>query len=91
MTRWSVGVEAEGDREITQDEILALAYAVATSGGIASGIGTPRYGARLVVVADTRESAEAKARTEFTAAARTANLPPWPITRLETTNEHEDT
>jgi hypothetical protein len=90
MTRWSVGVEAEGNREMTHDEILALADAVATSGGIATGIGTPRYGAQLLVVADSRESAMTKARTEFTAAARTANLPEWEIVRVEATSEDED-
>ena len=61
MTRWSVGVEAEGDRDMTHDEILSLADAVATAGGIATGIGTPRYGAQLVVVADSRDEAIAKA------------------------------
>jgi hypothetical protein len=88
--RWSVGLEAEGDRELTHDEILALADAVAGSGGIATGIGTPRYGAQLVVVASSREAAVAKATAEFTTAASTANLPPWPVTRVEAVNEHED-
>ncbi|MPZ82473.1 MAG: hypothetical protein GEV28_19560 [Actinophytocola sp.] len=90
MTRWSVGLEAEGDRVLTHDEILELADAVAGSGGIATGIGTPRYGARLVVEADTRDEAVDKAKAEFEAAARKADLPEWPITRVETTNEHDD-
>ena len=51
--RWSVGVEAEGDRVLTREEIVELADAVAASGGIASGIGTSRYGAQLVVEAAT--------------------------------------
>jgi hypothetical protein len=88
--RWSVGLEAEGDRDLTHDEILALADAVAGSGGIATGIGTPRYGAQLVVVAETRDAAVEKATAEFTAAARTASLPPWPITRVEAGTESDD-
>jgi hypothetical protein len=90
MTRWSVGVEAEGDRDMTHDEILSLADAVAGAGGIATGIGTPRYGAQLVVVADSREAAIAKARKEFESAAREADLPGWPVTRTEAISEDED-
>ena len=40
--RWSVGLEAEGDRVLTHAEIVELADAVAPSSGIASGIGTTR-------------------------------------------------
>jgi hypothetical protein len=90
MTRWSVGIEAEGDRDLTHDEILSLADAVAGSGGIASGIGTPRYGAQLVVEAGSRETAIEKARLEFAVAAHTAGLPPWPVVRVEATSEHDD-
>ena len=90
MSRWSVGLEAEGDRELTHDEILELADAVAPSGGIATGIGTPRYGAQLVVEADSRDEAVEKARTEFTAAARTAGLPEYPIVRVEAVSEDDD-
>ncbi|HWO68932.1 MAG TPA: hypothetical protein VNO31_53770 [Umezawaea sp.] len=89
-SRWSVGIEAEGDRVLTHDEILDLADAVAPSGGIASGIGTTRYGARLLVVADTREEAVERATAEFTAAARTANLPDYPISRVEAVSEEDD-
>lgn len=90
MIRWSVGLEAEGDRDMSHDEILALADAVAPSGGIATGIGTPRYGAQLLVLADSREEAVSKACTEFASAVRTAKLPEWPITRVEAMNESED-
>ncbi len=90
MIRWSVGLEAEGDREMTHDEILALADAVATSGGIATGIGTNRYGAQLIVLAATREEAVARATEEFTTAARKADLPAYPIVRTEATSEHDD-
>jgi len=88
--RWSVGLAAEGDRELTHDEILELADAVAGSGGIASGIGTPRYGARLLVEADSRDEAVELATARFRAAARTANLPEWPLVLAEATSEDED-
>jgi predicted RNA methylase len=90
MTRWSVGLEAEGDREMSHDEILALADAVAGDGGIASGIGTSRYGAQLVVVADSRDEAVEAARASFTAAARSAKLPEWPVVRVAATSEEDD-
>ncbi|HEY7595459.1 MAG TPA: hypothetical protein VH969_20070 [Actinophytocola sp.] len=90
MIRWSVGLEAEGDRDMSHDEILALADAVAGSGGIATGIGTPRYGAQLVVEASSREEAVSKARAEFESAVRSAELPKWPVTRVEVVNEEEE-
>jgi hypothetical protein len=90
MARWSVGLEAEGDRVMTHDEILALADAVASSGGIASGIGTTRYGAQLVVVASSRDDAVSKARESFAAAARSANLPEWPVVRVEAASEEDE-
>ena len=55
--RWSVGIEAEGDRVFTREEIVELADAVAASSGVAAGIGTNRYGAQLLVTADSREDA----------------------------------
>ena len=88
--RWSVGIEAEGDRVFTREEVVELADAVAASGGIATGIGTHRYGARLLVVADSREDAVAAARALFTAAARTAGLPAAPIVRTEAISEAEE-
>src|SRR5882757_4585999 len=66
--RWSVGIEAEGDRVLTREEVVELADAVAASGGIASGIGTSRYGARLIVEAADREAAIEKGTGEFTRA-----------------------
>ncbi|MGQ0574182.1 MAG: hypothetical protein ACT4RN_08250 [Pseudonocardia sp.] len=88
--RWSVGIEAEGDRPMRLEEIVELADAVATSGGIASGIGTPRYGAQLVVEADTREQALAAGRIAFADAVRRAGLPEHPIVREAATSEAED-
>ena len=55
--RWSVGIEAEGDRVFTREEVVELADAVAVHSGVASGSGTHRYGARLLVVADVRDDA----------------------------------
>lgn len=89
-TRWSVGIEAEGDRVFERAEIVELADAVAALGGIATGIGTNRYGARILVDADTREAAIEKATAEFTAAAAKAELPPVPIVRREATSEDEE-
>jgi hypothetical protein len=88
--RWSVGIEAEGDRVFTREEVVELADAVAASSGIASGVGTNRYGARLIVVADGREDAIAAASEIFLAAARTAGLPAAPIVRAEAISEAEE-
>jgi hypothetical protein len=88
--RWSVGIEAEGDRVLTREEVVELADAVAVSGGIASGIGTSRYGAQLIVVAASREAAIEKATEEFTAAAARAGLPAAPVMRTEAISEDED-
>lgn len=90
MTRWSVAVEAEGDRVMELDEIVELADAVAPAGGIASGIGTNRYGAQLVVEAETREEALTRGRAEFDAAARKAGLPVFDVVRAEAVSEAED-
>ena len=87
---WSVGVEAEGERILSREEVVELADAVAASNGIATGIGTNRYGAQLVVEADSREDAIAKATQIFLAAAATAGLPPGPVVRTEAMSEAED-
>jgi hypothetical protein len=88
--RWSVGIEAEGDRVFTREEIVELADAVADSSGIATGIGTTSYGARLMVVADSRDDAIAAATGLFLAAAKQAGLPEAPITRTEAVSEAEE-
>jgi hypothetical protein len=88
--RWSVGVETEGDRVITHDEVVELADAVAPASGIATGIGTNRYGARLIVLADTREEAIAVGTDAFRAAAARAGLPAFPIVRTEVASEIDD-
>ena len=58
--RWSVGIEAEADQVLTREQVVELADAVAASGGVASGIGTSRYGARLIVQADSHDQAVAR-------------------------------
>jgi hypothetical protein len=88
--RWSVGLEAEGDRVLSREEVVELADAVAACNGIATGIGTTRYGARLVVDAVTREEAIAKATEVFVAAAAAAGLPAAPVVRSEAISEDED-
>lgn len=88
--RWSVGIEAEGDRVLTREEVVELADAIAASGGIATGIGTNRYGAQLIVEAGRREEAVEKATEEFLQAARKAGLPAALVVRTEAISEDED-
>ena len=88
--RWSVGIEAEAGRVLTREQVVELADAVAASGGVASGIGTSRYGARLIVQADSREDAVTKATEEFTRAVAKAGLPPGPVVRTEAVSEDEE-
>ena len=88
--RWSVGVEAKGDRVLSREEVVDLADAVAPSQGVATGIGTSRYGARLIVDAASREEAIEKATEEFLRAARKAGLPGAPVVRTEAVSEDED-
>jgi hypothetical protein len=85
-----VTLRAEGDRVMTREEIVELADAVASHNGIASGIGTPRYGARLSVEADSREVAVRQAAAEFVRAAARAGLPPWSIADIEVIGEDDD-
>ena len=87
--RWSVGIEAEGDRVLSREEVVELADAVAASGGIASGIGSKRYGATLMVQAGSRDEAVGKATEEFTRAVAQAGLPTSPIVRVQAVGEHE--
>jgi hypothetical protein len=88
--QWSVGIEAAGERVLSREEIVELADAVAHSNGIATGIGTNRYGAQLVVEADTREDAIEKATQAFLEAAAAAGLPAAPVVRTEAISEAED-
>ena len=87
--RWSVGIEAEAGRVLSREEVVELADAVAGSGGVASGIGSSRYGVTLVVQAGDRDEATGKATEEFGRAVAQAGLPPAPIVRVEAVGEHE--
>jgi hypothetical protein len=88
--RWSVGIEAEGERILTREEVVELADAVAGCNGIASGIGSSRYGAQLVVEADSRDEAIGTATEAFLAAAAAAGLPPAPVVRTEAISQAEE-
>ena len=88
--RWSVGVEVEGDEVLTREQVVDLADAVAPADGIATGIGTARYGVQLTVEAASREEAVEKATEEFWRAVRKARLRPGPVVRTEAVSEDED-
>jgi hypothetical protein len=90
VTRWSVGIEAEGDQVLSREQVVELADAVAASSGIATGIGSQRYGAQLVVDAASREEAIAKGKEEFARAVATAGLPAGPVVRAEAISEDEE-
>jgi hypothetical protein len=87
--QWSVGMEATGDKVMKREQIVELADRVAEHGGIASGIGDTCYGAKILVEAPTREEAVEKATETFREAAESADLPLWPVTRIEAANEYE--
>jgi hypothetical protein len=88
--QWSVGIEVTGDEVMTPDRICDLADAVASASGIASGIGRPCYGVTVLVEAADRDEAVAKATEILRSAARTADLPEWPISRVEAVSESEE-
>jgi len=88
--KWSVSIVAEGDREVSREEIVELADAVAEFGGIASGIGAEHYGAQLLIEADDRETAIKGATAVFVRAAETAGLPPWPVTEASALSEDDE-
>jgi len=88
--RWSVSVRAEGDREVTLDEVVELADAVAAMEGVATGIGTHGYGAQIVVTAPDRGDALARGTAAFREAAARAGLPDWPVAHAEAIGEHEE-
>lgn len=88
--RWSVGIEAQSNRLLSREEIVELADAVAACNGIATGIGTDRYGAQLIVDAASRVEAVSTATKIFLAAAAAAGLAPAPVVRAEAVSEDED-
>ncbi len=81
--KWSVSIQAEGDRIVELEEIVALADAVATMDGIASGAGTATYGAQVVVEAESADDAVNLAIPAFMEAAAVAKLPEWPVAHAE--------
>ncbi|HEU4319997.1 MAG TPA: hypothetical protein VFS66_07940 [Acidimicrobiia bacterium] len=87
--KWTVALQAEGDREIRLEEVVELADAVAAHGGVASGMGTHSYGAQIVVEAETSDEAVEIAIEVFAAAADRAGLPAWPIVNVETDGDEE--
>jgi len=88
--RWSVGIQAEAGRVLSREEVVELADAVAAYDGIATGIGSNRYGAQLVVQADSRDEAIEKGKQRFALAADQARMPEGPIVRAEAISEDED-
>jgi hypothetical protein len=88
--QWSVVLEAVGDREVTLEEVVELADAVARHGGVASGVGTPSYAARILVEAESREQAAEAGATTMAEAARVAGLPAWPVTVLDVVSPDDD-
>lgn len=81
---------ADGDREMTIEEIVELADAVAPLNGIASGIGSTSYGAQIVVEAPTSDEAVEVALAAFATAATQAGMPDWPVARVETIGEDDE-
>jgi hypothetical protein len=90
VVKWSVSIQAEGDRAIELDEIVALADAVAPLSGIASGVGAMAYGAQIIIEAESSDAAVDLAIPAFVEAAATAGLPSWPVTRAEVIGEEDD-
>ena len=85
-----MSIQAEGDREVTLEEVVDLADAVATLEGIASGYGTMGYGAQIVVEADISDIAAEIALEKFVQAVAKTSLAEWPITSVETVAEDDD-
>ena len=88
--RYSVSLQAEGDREITLEEVVELADAVAPLNGIASGFGTFGYGAQIVVEADNSDAAVDLALQQFAQAVSATSLPVWPVVHAESVSEDDD-
>lgn len=85
-----MSLQAEGDREVTLEEVVELADAVAPLGGIASGMGTMGYGAQIIVEAPNSDIAVDMALELFTQAVAKTDLPQWPVARAESMSEDDD-
>lgn len=88
--RYSVSLQAEGDREFTIEETIELADVVAPLNGIASGMGTYGYGAQIVVEAENSDLAVEQALVLFAEAVAKTSLPAWPVVRAESLSEDDD-
>ena len=88
--RYSISLHAEGDRELSLEEVVELADAVAGLEGIASGYGTMGYGAQIVVEAENSDAAVDKALEQFAAAVAKTSLPEWPVVKAESISEDDD-
>ena len=88
--RYSVSLQTEGDREVTLEEVVELADAVAPLDGIASGLGTMGYGAQIIVEADHPDIAVDLAIESFSLAVARTSLPTWPVVHAECISEDED-
>ena len=88
--KFSVSLVAHGDRDMTLDEIVELADAVAPLSGIASVMGTTSYGAQIMVEAESAVDAVNEGRKLFEAAIAKTSLPKWEITDADTMSEEED-
>ena len=88
--KYSVSLQAEGDREVTLEEVVELADAVAPLNGIASGYGTYGYGAQIVVEAENSDAAVELALEQFAQAVAATSLPAWPVVHAESVSEDED-
>lgn len=88
--RWSVSLQAEGDRVIGVEEVVELADAVARNEGIATGMGTHSYGAQIVVEAPSSDEAVERAMAVFVDAAKRSGLPDWPVVNVETVADEEE-
>ena len=75
---------------IELDEVVELADAVATSEGIASGMGTYGYGVQVVVEADSSDRAVELAMAVLAGAIEKSGLPSWPVVSVETIAEDEE-
>ena len=88
--RYSVSLQAEGDREVTLAEVVELADAVAPMSGIASGFGTMGYGAQIVVEASNLDESVDIALAKFAEAIAGTSLPAWPVVHAEAISEEDD-
>ncbi len=88
--QFSVSLVSEGDREVTLDEIVELADAVAKLNGIASGMGTMSYGVQIMVEAENSADAVEEGRKLFENAIKETSLPIWPVTKAHAMSEDDD-